>query len=511
MTPVAWLCVVAVMLEIVGDHRVVRRVQAVDGRAALQMRCGRQVRHVRCEPTAPHLGPYAETLADNRLTPDHDGIAAYLDAVSESYLRGNDKGTPEALIRQLGAGAFHEREEATQRLSDLTPLPLDALREAAGSDDPEVGERAESIITAARTVSGKDATPFPTFMEAVCRTIQMKSIQGLAPRLLKCVPVVEKASVLSAVCDAMAATATTNDCAILTRAMSRGTDTVRNAVVCGLMQIHTPEATDALRRALHDKQEHVRLMAARVLLNRAEREGLAALAEALESQRASIRHDAVDTLRAVTQQSFGYDPRLTASEQRNATEAWQEWIDTNRRRASLEFPMDLDQYRFERFKKSVSALSMVRSGTVKTQVQRDGHDIVGGSSGFDPGHGIVVVAYRHGQQVLRETFPTHVRGKGHCERFVSALNELPAGATAVVVANGEATQGLSPEAMRGIYAIGGQTRIDGFHAHGTYICVGYRGMLPGRAAEVMDASGGPLIFRGSPKGILFRRERTDDL
>lgn len=513
MPGVTWLYAAAAMLEVVANGRLIQAQDVfIDGDVAWRVHQHGGLVHAgpEAQPKTA-VGPYAELLADHRVTPDHAGIAAYLEAVRDSRLRQADAWMPEELVEQLGAATYRDRERASQRLAELTPLPLQALNAAALSEDPEIRERAAAIIATAYTESGNPPTPFPLLMEAVCRTVQLKSIKGLAPLLLDTIPAVQKPSVVRAVCDAMAATATTNDLPRLTRAVQADSDATRCAAIYGLTCIHTAQATDALFHALHDKQEHVRLLAARTLVNRTERKALPALAEALESEQAAIRHDAVDTLRAVTQLSFDYDPDRPALERRSAAAAWQTWVDNHGRRATLTFPIDLDLYRYERFRKSIAALSSVRNGTVRTRLQRDGKDIVGGASGFDPGHGVVVVAYHQGQQVLRESFPTHVRQAAHCERFVRALEDLPVGAGVAIVANGEAAQGFTAAAMRGLYTVGGQARIDGFHAHGTYICIGYRGMLPGRATELVDPSGGPLIFRGEPKGILFGREENDDL
>ena len=513
MTAAAWVCVVAAMLEIIGDGQFIQ-IDAPANRDEIAWQIRRQgglVRDGSIQRSTSSGGPYADMLLDHRLTPDRASLETYLTAVRDSRARHGGDMDPATLVKQLGAPSFQERERAMQLLTGLTPLPLEALQRAADSGDPEIGERAASIIAAARTRSGKDPTPFPFLLEAICRTIQMKSVEGLAPVLLECLPAVSRPTTVQAVYDALAATATTNDVENLARALQAPSDAVRCAAVYGLKRRHTAPATEALRRALHDKQEHVRLVAAQALLNRAEREGLPPLAEALESEQAAIRHDAVDTLRAVTKQSFGYVAGQPAPQRREATAAWQAWIDDNWKRTAVEFPTDLVLYRYERFKKSISALSEVRSGNVRTRIQVEGEDVVGGTSDFDPGRGIVVLAYLRGRRILCETFPTHVRGAAHSRRLVKTLEELPAESMVALVANGEATQGVSEDTMRGLYAIGGQTKIHGFHAHGTYICIGYRGMLPGRATELVDASGGPLIFRGKPRGVLFRREKSNDL
>jgi hypothetical protein len=50
------------------------------------------------------------------------------------------------LVAKLGAKEFGVREQATKDLTSILPFAIDALRGAAGSNDPEVAVRAERLI-----------------------------------------------------------------------------------------------------------------------------------------------------------------------------------------------------------------------------------------------------------------------------------------------------------------------------------------------------------------------------
>src|SRR5438552_363120 len=61
-----------------------------------------------------------------------------------SPLAINDKQIAE-LVTQLGSARFKEREAATQALATMGGPALEALQRAAGSNDPEVGRRAQNL------------------------------------------------------------------------------------------------------------------------------------------------------------------------------------------------------------------------------------------------------------------------------------------------------------------------------------------------------------------------------
>jgi hypothetical protein len=50
------------------------------------------------------------------------------------------------LVKQLGSEAFHEREAAAARLTEIGEPALAALHQAVNSDDPEVRRRARDIV-----------------------------------------------------------------------------------------------------------------------------------------------------------------------------------------------------------------------------------------------------------------------------------------------------------------------------------------------------------------------------
>lgn len=52
----------------------------------------------------------------------------------------------DAFINQLGAADFRDREAAVEKLKDVGPAALPALKRALASDDPEVASRADSVI-----------------------------------------------------------------------------------------------------------------------------------------------------------------------------------------------------------------------------------------------------------------------------------------------------------------------------------------------------------------------------
>lgn len=126
--------------------------------------------------------PYAATLRKHGIKPDAAELGKCL-----RLLLPNEQQRREArqLVEQLGSNRFAARQSATKRLMALPTPPIEALRIAAQSSDPEVRLRARKILALA--TPGRSV-----LMLAVFKTIERERVTGLTAELLHAVPLCEE-------------------------------------------------------------------------------------------------------------------------------------------------------------------------------------------------------------------------------------------------------------------------------------------------------------------------------
>jgi len=132
-----------------------------------------------------------------------------------------------------------------------------------------------------------------------------------------------------------------------------------------------------------------------VLADAGRREALAALAGLLESNDAKVRAEADGVLRAVTGQSFGYDPAGKPDDRAKAVAAWKAWVEKEGAKAELIFPLAKARTRLGRIavtvfgsaskvvildeRKAVVTQFAVPGGAWAVQLLDDGTVLVGSS------------------------------------------------------------------------------------------------------------------------------------
>lgn len=92
-------------------------------------------------------GEYASDYLNPEMYWRNQGVACGVEALS-GFLQDEfvDPQNVDALIGQLGADRFAEREAASEALKKAGALAGEQLREAAGSPDPEVAHRAKNLL-----------------------------------------------------------------------------------------------------------------------------------------------------------------------------------------------------------------------------------------------------------------------------------------------------------------------------------------------------------------------------
>ncbi len=102
------------------------------------------------------------------------------------------------------------------------------------------------------------------------------------------------------------------------------------------------------RERLQDREELVRLAAARALVEHQPQETLEALVLLLEAKNVRARLESDRMLRALTGQQFGFVASAEAAERKAAVEGWRTWVRENGKTAKLRLPLREDEARLGR-------------------------------------------------------------------------------------------------------------------------------------------------------------------
>jgi len=264
--------------------------------------------------------PAERVLERNGIQPTLQSISTYLRG---HYADGAKRRDIESFIARLADDGPLVRRAAARELGRLAPAPLPALRGASGSLDPELRRWAALL---ARTMQGRIR---PEVLRACFATIRDRGFGGLATELVAVLPLCDSDDfVHAAACEALAVTTGPGDAEALGAALRRGRPRSRYAVALAYGLLSSDRAADLLR----ERDDHLRLGAARALAELGQQACLGPLVELLGSRDPWVRLVAVQTLRAVGRQRFGFSPFDGPEHRRAAAAAW--------RRAAL----DIDRW-----------------------------------------------------------------------------------------------------------------------------------------------------------------------
>lgn len=252
----------------------------------------------------------ADALRARGIEPDAAGVVRYL-----SRLAPTDENRERAvgLVRRLGDEDFRAREEAYEQLRLLLPalraLAADAIDGALKSNDLEVQSRARRLLRESTTAEARFV-----FRAALVQAGRLKA-KGAAAAVLPLHDIVEDPFVRRSMVVAVRDAADKDD-------------------VPRLRAAGSPPAVAALGRLgedvapyLQSGDETIRLAAARALVDRGDRAGLAPLGELLSSKDEMIARDAASAL------------RLATGVFHDTPEKWTKWIRDEGATAKLTFPL----------------------------------------------------------------------------------------------------------------------------------------------------------------------------
>jgi hypothetical protein len=220
-----------------------------------------------------------------------------------------------AAVHDLGASDPNRRHDALLLLGALETPPLEAIRDAAGSDDPEVRRAASRLLDEALRRIRKD------LLHATLRTIADEGRKGLAAEVLAVVPLAAEVRLVPAADAALRATLVDGDVALLRRAAAAGDLDRRCAAVRALGAAPAASPDDALPWLGAD-DVRLRAAGALALADRGDARCLPTFLALLDAEDFHIRRAAADALRATVGGGTGYDSFASRESRADAIARW---------------------------------------------------------------------------------------------------------------------------------------------------------------------------------------------
>lgn len=274
--------------------------------------------------------PYIAVLAEQAILPQSDSIVAYLRTLPPS---DENRRQIRLCIAQLSAADYAKRELAARQLVAMPIVPIEELRDASQSDDAEIRYRAQNIMAARSMGNASSSVAVACF-----RTISRLKLRGAAAPLLDVLPLYGEDYVLSAGRDALCATVSDDDAALLRKAMKSGPVESRVAAFAALTALLREQAAGEVHPFMNDEEPRIRLAAARSLAQHGDRACLATLVNLLGCADQKVRHGASSTLRALTRRTSDYAAWIEPAAQQASIAEWKRWLVSDAGSARLHYP-----------------------------------------------------------------------------------------------------------------------------------------------------------------------------
>jgi hypothetical protein len=228
-----------------------------------------------------------------------------------------------ALVRQLGADTYREREQASGELQRAGRLALPLLRPALKDPDPEIVRRARVCVQ--RIENGH----FESLAGAAARLLAVRQPNGATAAVLNHLPSVEDRSLeeeLLATLGAVGVKANKVD-ALLVSALADKRPACRAAAGRVVGRFGSPEQRQSVRRLLADADPVVRLRAAQGLLAARDKTAIPALVGLLGQDQQNLVWEAEDILcRIAGEKAPPVSPgNGDPAERRKCEAAWSAW------------------------------------------------------------------------------------------------------------------------------------------------------------------------------------------
>ena len=282
--------------------------------------------------------PYAALLQRFDVSTTPEGVRAYLESlVPNEAHQIRHRAEVARLVSELDNPSFKRRERATRELMARVDISNDDLAPHLDQRMPEVAIRIRQVQKSkADLQADRDAVAI-----GILKTIAEQEMKGLSEPLLRAIPFFSNRNVLNAAAEAALATVVSDDIELIRKAIDSKEVEVRIIAIPAWAVIEERATVVAkLAEMCRDDSPRIRLTAARELANRGERNSLAVLLALLQEDNVAIRLAAVNILRNLTQQRFGFVAYVADEKRTEAVSQWKEWIESNGQTAKLHFPLE---------------------------------------------------------------------------------------------------------------------------------------------------------------------------
>ncbi|HZE97730.1 MAG TPA: HEAT repeat domain-containing protein [Planctomycetota bacterium] len=244
-----------------------------------------------------------------------------------------------AIVARLSSASWKERNEATEALVRLGRTAVPALEAKIAGADAEAGWRLRSAAAEIKEKAGQDEQSDELRAAAVCDVLaQTGDARAVAPllRLLAADPPSKRTALKLRACQALGLLRPSMEAAQAEEAADRVLQVLERApgplekgiLIKTLGRLKVDGAVRPLAALLADRSEknvHLKRSCITALAAIGRPRGVRALADALAADEVYIRQGAAAALEPLAGGDFGYDPRATPEENRDALAKFRAW------------------------------------------------------------------------------------------------------------------------------------------------------------------------------------------
>jgi HEAT repeat protein len=276
----------------------------------------------RAAETDPDLAYAEQTLREGKVGTDATSL---LEFFRRRTVAETDRVKLAALVRQLGHDEFERRQQASAKLRRAGRPALALLRRALADKDPEIARRAERLVAVIDRVSELPLA------EAAARVLAHRKPAGAAKVLLAYLPQANDEGLEEALLLTLKAVGSVGGKAdpALVAALSAKQPLLRGAAAIALATVAAQRP--AVRRLLADKDDAVRLRAARALFGAADKAAVPALIALVGRgpQEGAWQAEELLCRLAGDQEPPAVLDAADAAARRKAATAWEKWWKAN--------------------------------------------------------------------------------------------------------------------------------------------------------------------------------------
>ncbi len=288
----------------------------------------------------PEIKPlHVQILEYRKIKPDVESIREFLESLQPDHPAQKELAErARKFINNLSDESYRIRRLAREELGKMTTLPIEQLKQARSSNDPEVRASAAMLLAYSKKQAPRDSRDGIT--GAVCKTIVEKELKGLVDELNKTLTLFQDdEKTIHLLRKAIVVSAIDKDVELLKQMVSDKDRQVRIIGVQGIVQVQGEASVPLLTELLADDDEHLQVAAAREMANLGSRDAVETLIELMNSEELEVRAFSNKTLRALFDKNFKFYAFENVENRKLAIERWQEFVDADGATAEIHFPL----------------------------------------------------------------------------------------------------------------------------------------------------------------------------